>query len=87
MQVIPRMSTYYPGSTPQRPQPLTDFVRDRGRDDNLRPIAEWLSTVNLSQQRHLGTIRSRRSAAHRQVDQGDLHRIRPAASALSSRTT
>src|SRR5262249_58866753 len=35
LQVIPRMSTYYPGSTPQRPQPLTNFVRDRGRDGNL----------------------------------------------------
>jgi virginiamycin B lyase len=50
MQVIQRMSTYYPGSTPRRPQPLTDFVRDRGRDGNLRPTAEWLASINLSQQ-------------------------------------
>jgi len=48
-KVIPRMSTYYPGSTPLRPQPLTDFVRDRGRNDGLKPITEWLSTINLSQ--------------------------------------
>jgi streptogramin lyase len=49
-KVIPRMSTYYPGSTPQHPQPLTNFTRDRGRDGNLLPIAEWLSSINLSQQ-------------------------------------
>jgi virginiamycin B lyase len=49
MQVIARMSTYYPGSTPQRPQPLTNFVRNRDRGD-VRKFAEWLATVNLSQQ-------------------------------------
>jgi streptogramin lyase len=50
MQVIPRMSTYYPGSTPQRPQKLTDFVRDRDRGGDVRKVAEWLASVNLSQQ-------------------------------------
>ncbi len=50
LQVIPRMSTYYPGSTPLRPQKLTNFVRDRGRNVNLRPIVEWLASINLSQQ-------------------------------------
>src|SRR5262245_4277712 len=50
MQVIPRMSTYYPGSTPQRPQKLTNFVRDRDRGGDAQKIAEWLATVNLSQQ-------------------------------------
>src|SRR5215470_9968701 len=49
-QIFTRMSGYYPGSTPMRPQPLTDFVRDRGRDGNLKPISEWLSSINLSQQ-------------------------------------
>jgi len=50
MDVIGRMATYYPGSTPLRPQRLAgnfQRMRDRG---NVRPIAEWLSTVNLSQQ-------------------------------------
>ncbi|MEA2907538.1 MAG: hypothetical protein QOI12_4925 [Alphaproteobacteria bacterium] len=48
--IIPRMGTYYPGSTPQRPQKLTDFVRDRDRGGDLRKTAEWLASVNLSQQ-------------------------------------
>jgi streptogramin lyase len=48
--IFPRMGTYYPGSTPQRPQKLTDFVRDRDRGGNVKAIAEWLATVNLSQQ-------------------------------------
>jgi streptogramin lyase len=50
MDVIARMATYYPGSTPTRPQKLAgnfQRMRDRG---NVRPIAEWLATVNLSQQ-------------------------------------
>ena len=45
--VIARMSTYYPGSTPQRPQLLTNFTRDRDRGSDTRKIAEWLATVNL----------------------------------------
>jgi streptogramin lyase len=49
--IFKRMSNYYPGSTPLRPQPLTKFSRDRGRR-NLKQMAEWLSTVNLSQQDH-----------------------------------
>jgi streptogramin lyase len=50
MDVIARMASYYPGSTPTRPQRLAgnfQRMRDRG---NVRPIAEWLATVNLSQQ-------------------------------------
>jgi virginiamycin B lyase len=51
IDVIARMSTYYPGSTPQRPQRLAgDFVRDRDRGGNVRQVAEWLASVNLSQQ-------------------------------------
>jgi len=50
-QIFTRMSGYYPGSTPQRPQRLAgDFLRDRDRGGDSRKIAEWLSTVNLSQQ-------------------------------------
>jgi virginiamycin B lyase len=51
MDVIARMSTYYPGTTPQRPQRLAgDFRRDRDRGGNVRQVAEWLASVNLSQQ-------------------------------------
>jgi len=51
MEVIARMSTYYPGSTPQRPQRLAgEFRRDRDRGGDVRKIAEWLANVNLSQQ-------------------------------------
>jgi virginiamycin B lyase len=51
MDVIARMSTYYPGTTPLRPQRLAgDFRRDRDRGGNVKQVAEWLSTINLSQQ-------------------------------------
>ena len=48
--MINRMATYYPGTTPLYPQRLAgnfQRMRDRG---NVKPIAEWLSTINLSQQ-------------------------------------
>jgi len=49
-QIFTRMSGYYPGSTPQRPQRLAgDFLRDRDRGDS-RKAAEWLASVNLNQQ-------------------------------------
>ncbi|HLQ92781.1 MAG TPA: carboxypeptidase regulatory-like domain-containing protein [Xanthobacteraceae bacterium] len=48
LDIFGRMGTYYPGSTPMHPQKLVDFVRDRDRG-NARPVAEWLSTINLSQ--------------------------------------
>jgi virginiamycin B lyase len=49
--VLTRMSGYYPGSTPQRPQRLPgDFLRDRDRGGDIKKLAEWLATVNLSQQ-------------------------------------
>src|SRR5438067_2332353 len=48
--IFPRMGTYYPGSRPLQQQPLTNFVRDRDRGGNVRAIAEWLATINLSQQ-------------------------------------
>ena len=50
IDVINRMATYYPGTTPLRPQRLAgnfQRMRDRG---NVKPIADWLSTINLSQQ-------------------------------------
>jgi streptogramin lyase len=49
-QIFRRMSGYYPGSMPTHPQRLAgNFLRDRGRG-NARDIAEWLTTINLSQQ-------------------------------------
>jgi virginiamycin B lyase len=51
LKVFERMGTYYPGSTPRKPQPLVgDARRNVGRSDSARQIAEWLSTINLSQQ-------------------------------------
>jgi virginiamycin B lyase len=52
LQVFTRMGGYYPGSTPRKPQRLVgDVMREVGRGgDNARKTAEWLSTINLSQQ-------------------------------------
>ena len=50
IEVINRMATYYPGTTPLRPQRLAgnfQRMRDRG---NVKPIVEWLEKINLSQQ-------------------------------------
>jgi streptogramin lyase len=50
IDAINRMATYYPGTTPLRPQRLAgnfQRMRDRG---NVKPIAEWLASINLSQQ-------------------------------------
>ena len=50
VQVINRMATYYPGTTPLRPQRLAgnfQRMRDRG---NVKPITDWLASINLSQQ-------------------------------------
>ena len=50
LQVFTRMSGYYPGSTPERPQKLYgDFLRVRDRGGDIKKLAEWLSSVNLSQ--------------------------------------
>src|SRR5262245_46812566 len=49
-QVFERMALYYPGSTPLKPQRLAgDARRLRDRGDT-RKAAEWLASVNLSQQ-------------------------------------
>ncbi len=51
MQVFHRMSLYYPGSTPLKPQRLAGTAsRDVERGGNGRKTAEWLATVNLSQE-------------------------------------
>src|SRR5437870_3924281 len=51
MDVIRRMSLYYPGSTPLKPQRLSGTAtRDVERGGNGRKTAEWLATVNLSQE-------------------------------------
>jgi virginiamycin B lyase len=51
VQVFSRMSGYYPGSTPAHPQKLYgDFTRNRDRGDDVNKTAEWLASINLSQQ-------------------------------------
>jgi streptogramin lyase len=51
MQVFQRMAGYYPGSTPLKPQRLAGTaIRDVERGGNGRKTAEWLASVNLSQQ-------------------------------------
>jgi virginiamycin B lyase len=55
-QVFQRMGSYYPGSTPLKPQRLVgDAFRDVGRrGDNLNKNAEYLASINLSQQETWG---------------------------------
>src|SRR5438105_2228367 len=51
MEVIRRMSLYYPGSTPLKPQRLAGTAtRDVERGGSGRKTAEWLATINLSQE-------------------------------------
>src|SRR5438128_2176579 len=51
MDVIRRMSLYYPGSTPLKPQRLSGTAtRDVERGGSGRKTAEWLATINLSQE-------------------------------------
>src|SRR5579862_7572500 len=51
MEVIQRMSLYYPGSTPLKPQRLVGTAtRDVERGGSGRKTAEWLASINLSQQ-------------------------------------
>jgi len=50
-QVLNRMSGYYPGSTPLKPQRLAgDFQRLRERGSDNDKITEWLASINLSSQ-------------------------------------
>lgn len=50
--IFERMSGYYPGSTPQRPQRLAGTAVRTGLAANSdgRKTAEWLASVNLSEQ-------------------------------------
>jgi virginiamycin B lyase len=51
MQVFKRMSGYYPGSTPLHPQRLVgNAARNTGQGPEAEKMAEWLASVNLSQQ-------------------------------------
>jgi len=51
LDVIQRMGLYYPGSTPLKPQRLAGAAtRDVERGGNGRKTAEWLASVNLSQE-------------------------------------
>jgi len=51
MQVFQRMSLYYPGSTPLKPQRLAGTAsRDVQRGGNGKKTAEWLASINLSQE-------------------------------------
>ena len=50
-QVFARMGHYYPGSTPLKPQPLAGNAgRSIGKGPEAAKIAEWLASINLSQQ-------------------------------------
>src|SRR5258706_12382793 len=50
MQIFQRMASYYPGSTPLKPQRLAGTAtRDVERGGSGRKTAEWLASVNLSQ--------------------------------------
>jgi virginiamycin B lyase len=51
MQVFKRMGHYYPGSTPLKPQPLAGNAgRNIGNGPQAQQAAEWLASINLSQQ-------------------------------------
>lgn len=51
LEIIRRMGLYYPGSTPLKPQRLVGTAtRDVERGGEGRKTAEWLASVNLSQQ-------------------------------------
>jgi len=50
LEVIQRMSLYYPGSTPLKPQRLAGTAtRDVERGGSGRKTAEWLASINLNQ--------------------------------------
>jgi virginiamycin B lyase len=51
LEVFKRMAGYYPGSTPLRPQRLAgNFERMRDGRGDAQKMAEWLASINLSQQ-------------------------------------
>jgi streptogramin lyase len=51
VQVFNRMGHYYPGSTPLKPQPLAGNAgRAMAKGEEAQKAAEWLASINLSQQ-------------------------------------
>jgi hypothetical protein len=56
LKIFQRMGGYYPGSTPVKPQRLVgDVLREVGRGgDNARKNAEYLASINLSEQETWG---------------------------------
>jgi streptogramin lyase len=51
LEIFQRMAAYYPGSTPLKPQRLSGTAtRNVERGGDGRKTAEWLASVNLSQQ-------------------------------------
>src|SRR6266705_2641710 len=51
MQIFQRMASYYPGSTPQKPQRLAGTaMRNVERGGDGRKNAEFLASINLSEQ-------------------------------------
>ena len=77
LEVIQRMSLYYPGSTPLKPQRLAgSATRDVERGGNGRTTAEWLASVNLSQEPAWAFSAQDPAAAHGQVHACDHYRIR-----------
>src|SRR5438552_287524 len=53
MQIFDRMGNYYPGSTPLKPQRLggtATRTREGRSGDAARKTAEWLASINLSEQ-------------------------------------
>jgi virginiamycin B lyase len=46
--VIQRMGGYYPGATPLHPQRLPGQERDRTRGSDLKPITDFMASLNLS---------------------------------------
>jgi len=58
MQIFPAHGRLYPGSTPLKPQRLAGTaIRDVQRGGDGRKTAEWLASVNLSQQPEPGPSR------------------------------
>src|SRR5260221_3766739 len=51
VEIFNRMVGYYPGSTPQHPQRLVgNAQRTLGQGPNMRTVAEYLASVNLSKE-------------------------------------
>ena len=80
INVLQRMGSYAPGTTPLEPQRRKE-VRERTVMDpeRLRPRAEFLASLNLSDAPQWQYPLKTAAAPQRTFDQGRLHRVRPAA--------